>query len=224
VSRPDLPPTGRGYDVRECVSAYQKAIRRSQVDDALYWGAELYKAGYPDWAWKRLRIIASEDVGVAAPAGFQADIEALYARYVDFKRKLGTRASADEGLFWFTHATILAANAPKSRLVDLAFMHHASDSVPRREIPDEALDVHTRAGKARGRGWQHFLDESGRLIQPENANSDLAALEAEYQDHFRRRIADDADQPHNPWRAESNLPKSHTAPTGQLSIETETTR
>jgi hypothetical protein len=32
------------------------------------------------------------------------------------------------------------------------------------EIPDEALDMHTARGRQMGRGKQHFLDESGRLV------------------------------------------------------------
>lgn len=207
------PRTKRGYDAFEVVSAFQKAIRRGDPDAALYWGFEVYKSGYPDWAWKRLRIIATEDVGVAAPAGFQADIEALYGRYVDFKRKLGTRASADEGLFWFCHATILCATAPKSRLVDWAFMAHAGEHVERRDLPDEALDVHTRRGRRRGRGWDHFLAESGRI---EPFDGDLAELEAEYRDHFRRTVAKDSTLPDNPWRAEPEA--------AQLTIDTEGTR
>src|SRR4051794_35659972 len=57
----EIPPTSRGYDAREVVSALQKSIRRSDPDAALYWGVELARSGYGAWLWKRLRIIAVED-------------------------------------------------------------------------------------------------------------------------------------------------------------------
>ena len=61
------PPTRHGYEPHEVVSALQKAIRRGQVNAALYWAAEMEQSGYTTWLWKRLLMIASEDVGRADP-------------------------------------------------------------------------------------------------------------------------------------------------------------
>ena len=59
--------TVNGHLLPEVVSALQKCIRRGQVDDALYWAVDMYLTGYDEYCWKRLRIMASEDVGPAEP-------------------------------------------------------------------------------------------------------------------------------------------------------------
>lgn len=179
-----LPPTGRGYNAYEVVSAYQKAIRRSDVDGALYWGAELYRT-FPHWAWKRLTIIVSEDIGPAAP-GLPADVRALKGTADDGRKKDSKPSS---GLMYFVHATILAARAPKSRICDWALFAVASESSPRRDVPDEAHDMHTLKGKQMGRGAAHFVKEAGKLIQPQDQGiwadgvaHDLVKLEKCYYD------------------------------------------
>ena len=56
--------TPGGYRCDECASALQKTIRRGEERDALHFATELALAGYGGYVWKRLRIIASEDVGL----------------------------------------------------------------------------------------------------------------------------------------------------------------
>jgi replication-associated recombination protein RarA len=194
VPRFQHPPTRRGYQVHEVISAMQKAIRRSQVEPALYWAIELDKSGHTGWAWGRLLTIASEDIGAAAP-GVIADVKALQAIWKEGKSK-----GAGSGGLQIVHATILLAAAPKSRLVNFAAIIHGSDHMERLEIPDEALDRHTRRGLSMGRGMDHFMEEGGKLVQPEESGVDLEALEADYVEtrwQFIRK--DTAELPHNPW-------------------------
>jgi hypothetical protein len=77
----------------------------------------------------------------------------------------------------------------------LGLLHHLSDHVERREVPDEALNKHVARGLQLGRGPAHFLEEASRLIQWEG---DLDALEAEYRDRRRAQIEGEA-EPTNPW-------------------------
>ena len=56
-----------GHKLGEVASAMQKCIRRGLADDALYWATELDLAGFGEYVFKRLVIIASEDVGPADP-------------------------------------------------------------------------------------------------------------------------------------------------------------
>jgi replication-associated recombination protein RarA len=189
----DLPPTPRGYEARQVVSALQKAIRRSDVHAALYWAYELDRAGLGNWLWKRLRIIAVEDVSPLA-LGLVADVKALNDEWKDAQRN---RSDGHEILF-VTRAVISLAIAPKSRIVDWAVWHHANDHVERLEIPDEALDGHTLAGRRMGRGEQFFIDEASRLVE---FDDDLAEIEGEYRALAQRMVDKDPDQPHNPWRA-----------------------
>ena len=154
------------------MSALQKAIRRSDVDAALYWTTELGQFNI-GWLWKRLRIISSEDC--APTAGIVADIEALYQRYRE-KIKSG---DADLGLYWAMHATIILATAPKGRLVDVAWGHFVErgEKLERREIPDEALDGHTVRGRRIGRRY------TNTMLEP--FEGDLRALEASYLEELK---------------------------------------
>ena len=56
----DLTTPG-GYRIGEVTSAMQKCIRRGLADDALFWATELDLAGYGEYVFKRLRIMASAD-------------------------------------------------------------------------------------------------------------------------------------------------------------------
>lgn len=72
--------TKNGYDFFECSSALQKSIRRGLEDDALFWAAEFSLSNFSEYVWKRLRIISSEDVGLAEPH-ISSEIMALYDLY-----------------------------------------------------------------------------------------------------------------------------------------------
>jgi MgsA AAA+ ATPase C terminal len=155
------PPTRRSYSPYECVSQIQKAIRRGQEETAIFFALELDDSGYSGWAFARLKIIASEDVGIADPLAVLI-VRAMYENWVDARKK---DKKAKGGLH-LTHAVLALARAPKSRIADSAYMA-LGEHAPRREVEDVALDIHTREGQRRGRGWEHFFTESGLLADPE---------------------------------------------------------
>lgn len=157
------PPvyTVNGHDLAEVVSAFQKAIRRCALDDALYWAADMYLSGYVEYAWKRMRIIVSEDIGPANPT-LPAVIHALYETW-DGLRKKGDRQPHEK--LPFVHAVFLMATSKKSRVIDHAGICHFRDHGHRfREVPDYALDKHTSRGRRLGRGFEHFFKEAGLLV------------------------------------------------------------
>lgn len=158
---PGIPPTKRGYDFGECSSAMQKSIRRGDEEGALYWGIELDRSGYGEYVWRRLRLMTSEDIGLADPL-VPIAVRALYDNWVDARRKRDDRQ--ESWRLFLVHALILMARAKKSRIVDHALIYYYSDRVPKREVPDVAQDKHTVAGKRQGRGWPHFWDEGTLLI------------------------------------------------------------
>ena len=157
----EIPTTVRGYDAREVVSALQKCIRRGLDDDAVYWAVELERSGLGAWCWKRLRVIVSEDVGLAWPEG-PAVIAALHAAYLDLKRNAPKVPRQRPWRMPLVHAVLALARAPKSRLVDVVQITAFRDG-ERRELPDVALDRHTGRGRRMGRGWQHFWEEGTQL-------------------------------------------------------------
>lgn len=153
--------TEKGYDLFEVASVVQKSIRRGDEDAAMFFSVELFNSGFGEYLWKRLRIISSEDVGLAEP-NISANVQALYEMYQEQKKKKDQK-NAPERLF-LTHAVLMLCRAKKSRLVDWTLIQYwDSHDEERREIPDYAYDKHNRKGRQLGRGWEHFFDEGSRL-------------------------------------------------------------
>lgn len=153
--------TERNYELMEVSSAIQKAIRRNDEQVALYFAIELFNSNYDEYLWKRLRIIASEDVGLASP-NTCVIIRTLYENFVELKKnRVG--AKRPERLF-LVHAVLHLCRSPKSRLVDWATIYHVeTHNGPRMEIPDYAYDKHNYVGRHMGRGLKHFYEESSKL-------------------------------------------------------------
>jgi replication-associated recombination protein RarA len=85
-------------------------------------------------------------------------------------KKKGDKIHHPERLFPI-HAVMLLARAQKSRAVDNACVAFYAGSRPKREVPDVALDKHTKCGRSMGRGFKHFFDEAARV---ENENEGVA--------------------------------------------------
>jgi replication-associated recombination protein RarA len=178
-----LPPTENGYEFGECSSAMQKCIRRGDEKGALYWAVELDKSGYGEYVWKRLRIMTSEDVGLAEPT-MPAVIHGLYETWAQLKKKKDDRQ--EPWRLQLVHAVILLSRARKSRIVDHALLVYYMGDLPRLEVPDVAKDKHTLAGKRKGRGWQHFFDEGTLLNDGEGELKTAPHLDDPYRAEAER--------------------------------------
>lgn len=152
-----------GYYCGEAASALQKCIRRSDEEGAIFWATELDLTGYGEYVWKRLRIMVSEDIGLAVPL-MPAIIHGLYSTWVELRKKKDEHAKPER--LQLMHAVILMARAPKSRIVDHACcVYYARPATrPHPEVPDVAIDKHTPRGRAMGRSWDHFWSEGSVLI------------------------------------------------------------
>ncbi|MGL1936908.1 MAG: replication-associated recombination protein A [Fibrobacterales bacterium] len=94
------------------ISVFQKSIRGSDVDAALYWLHRMIQAGEdPRYLLRRLMRIAIEDIGNADPQAIQLATSCQQA--YDF---LGI----PEGLMALDQLTIYLATAPKSNKVEMA--------------------------------------------------------------------------------------------------------
>src|ERR1019366_3997172 len=149
---------------------------------------------YVDWAWRRLVVIATEDVG--RNPELLSDLQALIEMDRDSRKFQGKRNDPAGSMFLMADDIVLLCQAKKSRICDWAYMHHVTDNVERREIPDEALDVHTQEVRKQGRDWVHFLGESGQIIDPDEASrsrgfesmaDELRELGAMYEQAFEKR-------------------------------------
>lgn len=137
--------TVRGFQLGECVSALQKAVRRGDEQGALTWAVEIDQSGFGSMLWSRILVITSEDIGIAEPH-LPAVIRSLYDNYQTFVKR--NNPNMPERLF-VVHAVMLLARAKKSRIVDNAIW--ATYGIPEplvAEIPDYALDGHTARGRS----------------------------------------------------------------------------
>lgn len=168
-------PTPHGHAFDEAASAMQKAVRRCDEEGAVYWALQL-EASTPWYAWFRLKVIASEDVGLAGGIALPATLQALHQSYVEAGKRRG-----GDGRIFLAHAAMLLARAKKSRIVGHCLMAVEGDP---REVPDVALDKHCARGRAMGRTIEHFWAESSWLADPETG--ELTA-EGSIPDPYRER-------------------------------------
>ncbi len=164
----------RGYAADELISALQKSIRRGELRLALLVARELYETSAELEAvmWSRLSVISAEDVG---DGSFQEPVvvNALFQMHERMERSAG-----DRWLF-AVHAIRFLVERTKDRTSDewANLVMHLINADPRPfEIPEYALDVHTRRGQEAGRDVDGFWVD-GSLLANERADRDTAARE-----------------------------------------------
>ena len=89
----------------DTISALIKSVRGSDPDAALYWLARMVYAGEdPRFIWRRLTILACEDVGMAAPEAIGV-VTACAAAF--------DRVGLPEGRYHLAHATFISSHLPE---------------------------------------------------------------------------------------------------------------
>jgi len=161
--------TEHGFAADEVISALQKSMRRGMTENALLLGWEMYvtSAEMEEMLWSRLGVISIEDVGFGnlnAPALVETLFQ-MHKRYA--------RPTHDRFLF-AAHAIRVMAGGPKDRTTDdmVNWAKHAvafGERMP--EIPDFALDMHTRRGAEMGRDYRWFMEEASK-VSPEIPDKD----------------------------------------------------
>jgi replication-associated recombination protein RarA len=152
--------TLHGLAADEIVSTLQKSIRRGLVENAVLAARELVLTS-PEleaFMWARLAVIAVEDVGFG-------DID-MPLRIDTLSRNHAQCAPGSGDRFLFAvHAIRLLCRAQKDRTSDemAGWARRALDRGTLPEIPDFALDMHTRRGQQMGRDGVHFLEEASRV-------------------------------------------------------------
>jgi replication-associated recombination protein RarA len=153
--------TEHGLPADEVISALQKCIRRGLVDNALLLGWEMYLTSpeMEEMLWSRLCVISVEDVGLGNPTA-PILVETLFQMH-----KRYARPQHDRFLF-AAHAIRVLASGPKDRTTD-DMVNWAKNAVALGEtlpeIPDFALDMHTRRGQELGRDYRWFVEEASKV-------------------------------------------------------------
>lgn len=131
------------YDV---ISAFIKSVRGSDVQAALHYLARMLEAGEdPRFIARRLVILASEDIGLAAPSVLQTCVAAAQAVQL---------IGLPEARINLAHAVIAAATAPKSNAVVTAIDGAIADVRAGRIglVPPHLRDAHYTTADRYGHG------------------------------------------------------------------------
>ena len=154
--------TKNGYKLDEVVSALQKSIRRGQEKRAVYWAYEMFESGYIKYLWRRLSVIALEDIGIADPfAPVLVNSLAQSSERINQKDKIEV---LHPGM-----AVLYLCRASKSREVDycLEMVEHQRKTGEKLELEEHELDSHTDEGrrklrkqaKEQGISYERLVDE-----------------------------------------------------------------
>jgi replication-associated recombination protein RarA len=174
--------TEHGFPADEVISALQKCMRRGMTENVLLlaWEMFLTSPEMEEMLWSRLCVIAVEDIGFGnldAPVL----VETLYQQHKRYPRPVGDR------FLFAAHAVRVLSGSKKDRTTDdmVNWAKHVvglGERLP--EIPDVALDMHTRRGQEMGRDYLFFMSEASKVI-PEINDKDHT-----YRDWIMKALAD----------------------------------
>ncbi|MDR8389661.1 replication-associated recombination protein A [Aliifodinibius sp. S!AR15-10] len=104
---------GTGDEHYHYASAFIKSMRGSDPDAALYWMVSMLEGGDdPNFIFRRMLILASEDVGMADPHALSM---------VNSAHEAFTKCGMPEGMYFLAHACIYLSLAPKSNSTGAIF-------------------------------------------------------------------------------------------------------
>ncbi len=153
--------TKNGYRLDEVVSALQKEIRRGNELMAKYWALEMNESGFWRYCFRRLQVIAGEDIGLANPEAMIL-VSSTYSSLL-LSDKTQKYRSVDNNILGMV--VMYMARSPKSRHVDylggVIYKRKENGWLP--EVPDYAVDQHTRVGKESGKDDNEFFREGSRI-------------------------------------------------------------
>ncbi|MEM6837097.1 MAG: AAA family ATPase [Cyanobacteria bacterium P01_C01_bin.120] len=131
----------------DTISAFIKSVRGSDPDAALYWLARMIYAGEdPRYIFRRLVILASEDVGLADPQAVTVALSCAEAF---------DRVGMPEGRYPLAQATLYLATAAKSNSV-MAFFDALSavEKEQQQDVPNPLRDPNRdKTGFGHGKGY-----------------------------------------------------------------------
>lgn len=178
-----IPPTKHDLPTMGCVSAMQKCIRRGMEREAMEFACELIHTSQANHTMvcNRLEVIAHEDIDSLAAPWVVPYVAAAVAQSKDRYAKAKDKSNPGEARLMIGNVIRLLCRAPKSRegchfAAAIGLRSALEDFAP--TIPDWANDQHTVVGKSKGRGIDHFRQESAKLHPPQAGGKDAYEDEA----------------------------------------------
>jgi len=151
--------TVSGYPADQVISALQKEIRRCNFENACFFCIELLDSGelFINKFWERMLVIVVEDVSDTLAI---SAINNLKNNYFELKE-----AKQWDRDMQAIKAVQILCDAKKDRIVSEIYDYM---KIKRRggfkiEIPDYAIDMHTKQGKKEGKDYLHFLEISSKI-------------------------------------------------------------
>lgn len=149
-----------GEDHYNAVSALIKTLRGSDPDAALVWLFSMLKRGEdPRFLFRRMAIVAAEDIGLADPRALQIVVSAWQAFEL---------VGLPEGEYFLAEACVYVAQAPKSNALTRAMggakrtLAQASST----EVPNHLRNAPLKGMKEQGygSGYQYPHDAEGGVV------------------------------------------------------------
>lgn len=170
------------YDL---LSAFQKSIRGSDPDAALFYLAKLLSGGDLISVCRRIQVVANEDIGLAYPAA-----ASIVRACVESARELGL----PEARVPLGHATVLLATAPKSNAAYQG-INRAMDAVAAgkgADFPRSLQNVHYDGENVekKGQNYQYPHDYPNHYVKQQYLPDDLVGTHFyEYGDNKTEQAA-----------------------------------
>jgi putative ATPase len=137
----------------DTISAFIKSVRGSDPDAALYWLAKMLRAGEdPSFIFRRMIILASEDIGLADPHALSVVISCAEAF---------DRIGFPEGNFPLAHACLYLATSPKSNTTLSLFDAMKEVDKEDAEVPNHLRDA-SRDAESFGHGEGYIYPHAYR--------------------------------------------------------------
>jgi len=137
----------------DTISAFIKSVRGSDPDAALYWLAKMLRAGEdPSFIFRRMIILASEDVGLADPHTLSVVVSCAEAF---------DRIGFPEGNFPLAHACLYLATSPKSNTTLSLFDAMKEVDKEDAEVPNHLRDA-SRDAESFGHGEGYIYPHAYR--------------------------------------------------------------
>jgi replication-associated recombination protein RarA len=157
--------TIHGLRSDEVRSALHKHVRAGRVEQAIRAAIELARtdAEHEAEMWRRLQVLAAEDVGMGDPQAIVV-VRALHEAALDTEP-----GAYDRLVFTGQAAGYLAVAAKDPVFGELMQVVLHEELTP--EVPDEAVDIHTRRGQEAGRTMSDWF-RTGTSINPEAPGRD----------------------------------------------------
>ena len=134
------------------ISAFIKSVRGSDPDGALYWMTAMLEGGEdPNFIFRRLFILASEDVGLAEPNAITV-VQSCHEAFM--------KCGMPEGMYFLSHACLYLSICPKSNSAGAIFK--ATSEIRNRGVKDVPVYLKDRTANRL----------SAKYMDVENASED----------------------------------------------------